>query len=399
MTILPLLILIWGGTENPPTAAIVEWVDGRTSTGEILAIDPRSVVLQSGHDKITIDRQQILAIDLPGPIVDEPTETALLLRGDGIIRVRQIQADDRVCTLERTDGQNLQVPMGQVLAIVFEMCDRAELTARYRQWGVPSERDRLVAVRGNERAVLSGLVGPITPETVTFTLDQQTLDVKRERVREIGFALTTADAKANVLLTDREGNTWPADDIEKSAESFVSLSENLGRLEWPAENLRRIDFSGRRVRHLSTLEPVLVEQTPYFDQVWPWKIDRSLEEEPLRLRAGDGSLRLYSRGLALHSRTALTYTLEPDQSRLVVDVGIDPDVAPAGSAKVVILVGAKIIWEQEITGRDSIRSLDLPLPKPQPGTNGERRLTLLVDFGAQGDMGDQVIFGQPRLIQ
>jgi hypothetical protein len=312
--------------------------------------------------------------------------------------VEQITSDDRTFRIELPTARAFGFPMNQLLGIVWEESDRADLAARYRRIAHPSPRDRIVAVRGNERATLEGIVGPIKADTVSFTLDQETIDVKRDRLREIAFAMSTADIKPAILLTDRSGNTWPADDVSLSADQLVAMHSGLGRIEWPAREITRVDFSIARITYLSDLDPIIVEQTPYFDRVQAYRRDENLAGKPLTLRDSSSRIESYPKGLALHSKTSLTYTLPPEDLRLAFDVGIDPSVGAAGSAEVSVIVDGENLWKKFVSA-DQPRSLvDLPLPKVRR-SDSPSRLIILVDFGPRADVGDHVILGNARLIK
>jgi hypothetical protein len=372
--------------------------DGTRREASLIAVDEREITLQVEGKNQVVPRKNLLLIESSQPVVDQPTATTILLRGQGIVRVDQITSDDRTFRIELPNARTFEFPINQLVGIVWEESDRADLAARYRRLANPSPRDRIVAVRGNQRATLEGIVGPIKSDTVSFTLDQETIEVKRDRLREIAFAMTTADMKPAILLTDRAGNTWPADDVSLSAEQLVAVHASLGRLEWPAREITRIDFSISRITYLSDLDPILVEQTPYFDRVHAFRRDENLAGEPLALRNSSANPESYSKGLALHSKTALTYTLPPGEIRLAFDVGIDPSAGAAGAAEVSFAAGGMNLWKKVISADQPLTSVELPIPNLRPGDSA-KRLVILVDFGPRGDVGDHVILGNARLIQ
>lgn len=372
--------------------------DGTRREASLIAVDEREITLQVEGKNQVVPRKNLLLIESSQPVVDQPTATTILLRGQGIVRVDQITSDDRTFRIELPNARTFEFPINQLVGIVWEESDRADLAARYRRLANPSPRDRIVAVRGNQRATLEGIVGPIKSDTVSFTLDQETIEVNRDRLREIAFAMTTADMKPAILLTDRAGNTWPADDVSLSAEQLVAVHASLGRLEWPAREITRIDFSISRITYLSDLDPILVEQTPYFDRVHAFHRDENLVGEPLALRNSSANPESYSKGLSLHSKTALTYTLPPGEIRLAFDVGIDPSAGAAGAAEVSVAAGGMNLWKKVISADQPLTSVELPIPNLRPGDSA-KRLVILVDFGPRGDVGDHVILGNARLIQ
>ncbi len=364
----------------------------------LLSIEEGQVTFQADGDQQVLPRKDLLLIESSQPTVDQPAPAAVFLRGQGVVRVDQITSDDRTFRIELPSARSFDFPINQLLGIIFEESDRDDLTARYRRIANPSQRDRIVAVRGNERATLEGIVGPIKGDTISFTLDQETIEVKRDRVREIAFAMTTGDLKPTILLTDRFGNTWPADDVSLSGDQLVATHTELGRIEWPAREIHRLDFSISRITYLSELEPILVEQTPYFDRVPPYRRDENLAGQPLTLRDSSSRVESYPKGIALHSKTSLTYHLAPEDLRFAFDVGIDPAAGAIGSAEVSISADGQNIWKKVVSAEEPRSSVDLPLPMIRR-IDSPRRLVILVDFGPHGDVGDHVILGNARLIK
>jgi hypothetical protein len=142
-----------------------------------------------------------------------------------------------------------------------------------------------------------------------------------------------------------------------------------------------------RVQFLSDLQPAEVEQTPYFDRVIPWRRDCALDGTPLVF-----GTRVFSRGVAVHSQTRLTYDLGGHYARFMATVGIDIRLARWGDAAVQVRADDRVIFARtRLRGEDAPIELDVPL-------EGARRLTLSTEFGEGQDVGDQVIWANARLI-
>jgi hypothetical protein len=391
LALLGAILLAQVAPELPLTATLS---DGSSSIGMLLALNDKELTLTVDSRPRRIPVDQILTLETNLLVRDEPTPAAVLLRGQGIVRVQRITTDDRTALLELPGQDPWTLPLTSLVGIVWETTDRAGLLARYRRMAVAADRDRLVAVRGNDRATLEGTVGPISDTQVIFTLDRDPIEVKRDRVREITFSLPTADVKPAVTLTDSRGNLWPADQVTATPSHWISQSATLGTRQWPLADIVRVDLSSQKLTYLSDLEPLLVEQTAYFDQAWPYQRDKNFAGAPLTLMGPNQPPRVYPKGLAIHSKTLLVYPLAPDDRRFRSDVAIDPNIT-GGSARVLLSVNDTTLWEKEIASGDIPMSIDLPLP----ATTGPRRLTLLVDFGKRGDVGDHVILGDARLVK
>ena len=158
----------------------------------------------------------------------------------------------------------------------------------------------------------------------------------------------------------------------------------------------RIDYSRGKVVYLGELEPETVDWTPYFGPadnirsrakfLWP-RENRSLDSGPLQL---DG--RPYEKGIAIHSRTRLTYHLAGDFRRFKATAGIDDSVRPAGHVRLVLHGDGRVLFQADVAGTDPPRPLDLDV-------SSVRRLTILVDFGENLDTADHLDLCQARVVK
>jgi len=158
----------------------------------------------------------------------------------------------------------------------------------------------------------------------------------------------------------------------------------------------RIDFSHGKIVYLSDLESETREWTPYFktskeipalSQFFAPKADRSLHAGPMVL-----DRKTYAKGLALHSRTRVVYRLPDKFHRFKATVGIDDRVRPQGNARLVIQGDDRVLLETTVTGQEPAKPVDLDL-------SGIRRLSILVDYGADFDIGDHVDLGEARILK
>ena len=89
-------------------------------------------------------------------------------------------------------------------------------------------------------------------------------------------------------------------------------------MKLPAAEVTDVRFRGGRMTYLSDLRPSKVEEIPYFGRRLPWRRDVNLLGEPLKM-AGQ----TYQRGVAVHSRSVLTYDLNGRYATFEALVGFD----------------------------------------------------------------------------
>jgi len=140
---------------------------------------------------------------------------------------------------------------------------------------------------------------------------------------------------------------------------------------------------------LSDLKPKRTDVQPYQGVTWPWVADRSVRGNPLQLGSDT-----YAKGLGTHSKSTLAYDLAGKYRRFETKIGLDPATGRRGSVDVRILKDGKEVPFPDLLGLTLGKS-------PQSvvvDLKGAKELTLIVDYGAAGDVQDDVNWAEPRLI-
>lgn len=145
--------------------------------------------------------------------------------------------------------------------------------------------------------------------------------------------------------------------------------------------------NGRRV-DLTRLTPTAEEAIPYFATPIPSRVNRSFDDEPIRLFDGNE----YERGLAVHSKSRLHYKLQRPAQTFKARFGLMDPGGRLGEVTARVIGDKKVLWEQQnITAKTKPIDLTVPL-------EGVQRLVLEVDFGAGQNVGDRAAWCQPQLI-
>jgi hypothetical protein len=138
--------------------------------------------------------------------------------------------------------------------------------------------------------------------------------------------------------------------------------------------------------YLSDLEPSQVEETPYFGRKVAYRKDESLSGGPLKL---DGQS--IEKGLAVHSRSSLTYDLDRRYATFEALVGFDESAKKKGRVDCRVFADGK-----EIYANPDLRA-DAPPVKLALPVTGAEQLKLVIDYGPDEDTGDRVIWANARL--
>jgi hypothetical protein len=159
-------------------------------------------------------------------------------------------------------------------------------------------------------------------------------------------------------------------------------------LTFNTDDLTGISIKNGKAVSLTELIPSRVEQVPFFDRMIPFRVNESLAGGPILLRDGK-----HSRGISVHAKTVLRYTIGGRFQRLRTKVGFQLPEGELGDAAVRITGDERTLFERpSLRGDGPVESLDLDL-------TGIGTLTLSVDFGAGQDVGDRVVWADPTLIR
>ncbi len=159
-------------------------------------------------------------------------------------------------------------------------------------------------------------------------------------------------------------------------------------MRFPIAAITTIDFVNGRVTSLCDYKPTKVEQTPYFGKLMPYQIDHSLTGGPLVTQDGP-----VTRGIAVHSRCLLSYELTGDVDRFKTRLAFQQPQGFRGRVEAKVIGDGKTLYENpDARGDQPAIDIDVPL-------TGVRSLTLEIDFGQNQDVGDRVVWENPRLIR
>jgi hypothetical protein len=136
------------------------------------------------------------------------------------------------------------------------------------------------------------------------------------------------------------------------------------------------------------MEPATVEQTPYFGRLLSYRRDQSLNGGNLKMKG-----KVYSKGLAVHSRCVLSYALDGQFTVFKTTLGFDDAAGSRGNVACRVLADGKELFSKpDLRADQDPQSLELPV-------QGVKLLSLEVDFGEDEDVGDRVIWAEARLFR
>jgi hypothetical protein len=161
------------------------------------------------------------------------------------------------------------------------------------------------------------------------------------------------------------------------------------RLRVPLERVLALDIFQGAATYLSDLTPARYEHEPYLDLAWPLVPDASVWGGDLRVGRST-----FDKGLGVHPRSRVRYTLDGKYRRFEATVALDPVQGRSGSARVRILADGKPLPLERDGELANPEVLNVSVP-----VQGVRELTLEVDFGRRGDRQAHVNWADARLVK
>jgi len=290
-------------------------------------------------------------------------------------------------------GDRLAVPLAHVVGVYMGMPEHKEspesFATRLRARGT----EDLLLARSSDGEVLaiSGVTEGTEGEKLHFLFQEKTRTLGLKQVEGLVLAARPEPERPGGLrATFSMAGGVVISGVWKGLDAKTwKVETDWGQgLDLPAAEVRGVRFRGGQMTYLSDLEPGKVEETPFLGRRNPWRKDVNLAGAPIKM---DG--RTYERGLAVHSRSALTYDLSGNYATFEALVGFEESARRVGRVDCRVIADGK-----ELYANPDLRA-DAPPAKLVLPVAGAGRLKLVVDFGPDQDTGDRVIWANARLFR
>ncbi|MCA9199405.1 MAG: NPCBM/NEW2 domain-containing protein [Planctomycetales bacterium] len=399
--ILALVVLASFRASSSAQQAHVVLRDGSAAQGELAAISGNRVQLQTADGMQEFTREQLQQIQFADS-----------------------QADASLCLVALTDGSQWSAQTFLVQEKKFSITDSqqdfSEDTKHVRwvrfepnkasreansQWEdiLAEKRSADVLVIRRQAGALDyieGVAGDVTPESVRFQFDGDWLDAPRSKVEGLIYYRPNSDTAATPVCVVRckSGSLLRAESLQLDQGKLVVQTLGKATFRLPMNSLSRLDFAAASTVYLSDLQPEQTDWKPAIPsppiaeelaQLFGPRYDQAIDGKPLSLEI-NGERQSFEKGLSLHSRALLTYRLAGEYRTFQALVGMDPDYGRQGNVVITVSVDGVELYSGKLSGSQSPLELDLDV-------NGGKRMMLLVDFGEDLDVSDQVNFCNARL--
>ena len=357
-------------------------VSGRTSEAAALTewTADRIVV---GEQATSLDNLLTLSFDRPSVPLASGDSLVILANGDRlVVRPVGVFDDELTATWQRiTSRVALKLPLEIVASIIFELPtaadDRRRLFADLQT--LPSGNDIALLANGDR---VQGEFERLDGAFVQMKSPTGLLKLDRARVQAIRLnpELTSAPRieGRRLSLSLRDGSRLTVRNVVLTDQGMKCETFSQQEFLLPISDCVSCRVFGGKAIPLADRDESQFTFVPYLSHKWPLVKNANVLRGPLTLRGVESGT-----GLGMHSRSAVTFELQPDDREFRATVGIDDCAAGNGSVRFAVELDGKRAWESsELTGKSA------PVAVPPVKLEGYKKLTLVVEFGALGDVSD-----------
>ncbi len=338
------------------------------------------------------------------PLPPLPSTSFIRLANGDVLRAGSISADDDTLTVKAKLGGAKELPLALPLTALSAVwftdppADTPADPAGYLWFDPAAKQDALLLKNGDVvRGAVEKLSGDDTG-TVRFkpASGKEATSYPRSAVAALAFDPTLARVKkpkgAFARVTTIDGSRFGVSAVSADGATLTATTLTGGKVSLPLLDVIAVDVFGGKATYLSDLKPTAAKEEAFGVVAWPWQADKSVKGNPLRLSTDRGE-EVYAKGMGLHSKTTLTYTLGGKYRRFEAVVGLDAATGKRGAAEVRVLVDGKEVKALPAltaTAGSTVLLIDVTKAK---------ELTLIVDYGPGGDVQDDVNFADARLVE
>ncbi len=320
-----------------------------------------------------------LALYGGAPLSAEPAESICL--GDGSVVAGEIAVGKTPAefNVRRGGGESLVVKAADVIAFELNPLDK----------GISPERE--LAVPG--MIMTNGKVMVCTYEWISaievgIKTDAGRLRLSRKSIHRVvltpGAQPMPNLGEGRVLALTTAGEAVYGELLALGAEG-VRIGSIAGELSFPQPSLYALVFGGAATKSLMSLKPTKIVTKPYLDYICAPAFGRRYSGDLLRVRGI-----VFPAGILLHSRTEITYALDGASKLFAALIGLDAALSNSGTAVFEVWCDGKKAATQAMASRQEPALLSVNADKV-------KELTLILDYGSGGSIGDHGVWGVPVL--
>ncbi len=380
-------------------SAEVTSLDGKKWKGDIVSISPKQLALKTSAGVENFELTKLDSVELApvaGPDAAASAKSIQVELVDGSqFRCTEFKIKNKTAILKLL-GSNLTVeaPASLLLYMIRDLSDPKIEQAFRGILAKRAKRDIWVVLKGGTLDGVNGTFGDGDADgaTIAFQLEanEEKLKIQMSRIHGMIFNPPPVAVAATVCrVVDAGNNVLNAKGLTVTEKGGLLVETITGvKIDYPAMNLiAKLDFSAGSMLYLSNAAPIKVELSSTEGTPETFRRDRNLDNGELKIAS-----KQYGKGLAIHSRTVLTYDLGGKFKLFQAIAGVDDSVEGEDCKVTLTIEGdSRPIFKQVIKKGDPPKPLNLTVLNVK-----ELRITVESDFL---DLGNQVDLADAKLLK
>jgi hypothetical protein len=383
-------------------AYIAESASAEPINGSLTRIEANGNVVLQSHAEATIPGADLISLRRGGkPLPPPPAGPQVVFANGDCLAGQVLSIDNDVVRFKATLGpegaadetQDLSIPLSALAVIWFQAPPAATGEELIRGWARERRRkDMIISKNGDTR---SGIIKELKSASKPLLLREDEQETRIDPFQVVAIVMNTDLARVlrprgqyTRLILANGGRlgivSAIADSQTLSGKTLFGVEVKL-RLE----QIVSMDVRQGKAVYLSDLKPKSYEHTPYLGVRWPYEMDRSVAGNSIRL-AGNA----FDKGIGMHSESRLSFNLGGQYRRFEALVGLDDRTGQGGRVKIRVVIDGKDrdVGDPAITSAIGARPVRVDV-------SGGKDLTLVVEFGSNGDVCDHVDWADARLVK
>jgi len=370
--------------------AKIRLVNGTEFEATISSIDQEGMIQgRSVPDRLNLS--DVLSISTSRRITrDNSNAVSIYFVGGGQVFVSDPRTTDERISFRSASAIG-ELSLQAATAIVWSS---SPMVKRVRE--TPSnENDTVVVTTSDGERRVEGILESIDSEFVRINYKGES--------RKIGLAKVKAIVMADLGLPQPDGSIARIQLVDQSVLAGVIEGVGDGQLNLsiasgtnvsvPTSNIAGIKIDSDRLLYLSDMDPTEVQEKAVFAIQRPWKRDRSVGNNPLRIRLkGSEETVSFAKGLGTQASSRLVFENTNQFDRFVSVVGIDAETGGRGDCQMIVRGDGIELWSKRIQGSGGPHEIDVDI-------TGMKQVVLLVTSGEEFDLGDHADWGDARFLK
>ncbi len=396
--------LVLVGMLHPLTGQVeLRRTNGALTSGRLISISAGGVLnFRDGatKDKITLPLAEVVSLRFGNPPVSRYGSDSSLLRfemaGGDIVYGSIIDGDFDHVRVESLLGR-IKIPLDALERVVC-LANASGLDARAKVVGDDGQDVLLV----RSKVGVDSVHGSLTRFTRTGALfelgdgEETLFGFKKKKVASVSLAEPEAPKSikgVHSVVFFRDGSRLTGK-LTKNVGSSIQFEHATGAtLELSVISVAEIDIRNGQFTHLSDLKPIKVLETPFLagGLKYGLAVDQGIQGGPLSI-----GTRGFPRGLSVHTRCAVTFTVDPGWASFSSAIGVDGAVAHSrvrASINFSVLLDGKVV-----VGPTLCRAGEEPKWLENVDLKDAKTLTLVADFADNYHFNGWAVWGSPYFV-